>query len=327
MTNQNLASASPSVWAIVDQLRVVSCSFSKVVVAFSGGMDSTVALFLALLALNREKVLVCTVDWGPYFSRQARQNIEFIVKTLGVEHLYLPGQETIESVAKGGPACNLCTKKAKLGTIRNFFGADSLIIGGSNRSDSWGKRGIKLLDNTYSPLFELEKEDIWNIIHQFQIPIRRTGENKVREGCFLKHLYKPLVSSFHAQAVIESNQLLLDFVQQNHFPAEIANVKIIGPLKENIALVNLRPSVSPQIQSRISHELQGIAAIQKVIWVDKPLTLVARMNVGQYRNDEVRYWLHRGRIQPDFAWPVSIKWMPSTNRRLSTFQVVDVICN
>lgn len=47
----------------------------------------------------------------------------------------------MEEIMKTGPACNRCTKEAKLGTIRRYFGNRVLIVGGANQSDSWGKRG------------------------------------------------------------------------------------------------------------------------------------------------------------------------------------------
>ena len=63
--------------------------------------------------------------------------------------------------------------------------------------------------------------------------------------------------------------------------------------------------------------------IDTITWVDRPLTLVIRANPGLYRNFDSRYWIENGKIQPDFVQPVSFQWMPSTNRRLRTFQVVD----
>lgn len=309
---------------LLAEIREVAFRFRRVVVAFSGGMDSTVALFLALEALSRSRVVACTVDWGPYLPEKARENIAFLVAHFGVEHVYIPGQRTLEEIARGGPSCNLCTKKAKLGRIREHFGEGTLIIGGANKSDSWGHRGMKLLGDTFSPLFDLDKNDIATLAAYLGIPIRRIGENRVREGCYLKHLLKPLaVPLYHGKAVVESNALLLRLLDEASYRRDIANVTVIGPLSENIALVNVWPLPEDALRKRITEALSGIPELSRVVFVDAPVELFIRANPGIYRNDLSRFWLARGRIQPDFAFPVECVFLPSTNRRLRTFQVVD----
>ncbi len=309
--------------AIIAEIQQYASFYNQVVVAFSGGMDSTVALFLSLLAVGREKVQACTVDWEDYFPRRARENIDFLISHFHASHVYLPGKKVIEEVVRRGPACNLCTKKAKLGTIKKYFGDDALIIGGANQSDSWGIRGLKYVRNTYSPLFDFTKEEIFEIIQEMNIPIRRIGENRTREGCVLKHLYKPLASEFHARAVIRANALLLDSLHRDGFEAEIANVKIIGTLQTNTALINCRPLPDPLLRDSLTNLMATVKEIDSVYWIDRPVSLVVRANPGLYRNQESRYWIETGKLQPDFVQPITVRWMPSTNRRLRTFQVVD----
>lgn len=314
----------PSCTTILEEIREVASRFRRVVVAFSGGMDSTLALFFTIEALGRSKVLACTVDWGPYLPEKARENIALLVEHFGVEHVYIPGQHALEEVARGGPSCNLCTKRAKLGRIREYFKEGTLIIGGANKSDSWGHRGVKLLGDTFSPLFDLTKEDIAFFAERFGIPIRRIGENRVREGCYLKHLLKPLaVPDYHGKAVVAANALLLRLLDEASYPREIANVTVIGPLAENIALVNVFPLPEESLRKRIVDTLATLPELSRVVFVDAPVTLFIRANLGIYRNDLSRFWLSRGRIQPDFAFPVECIFLPSTNRRLRTFQVVD----
>lgn len=310
---------------LIAEIRAISVSFSKVVVALSGGLDSTVALFLSLLALGKDKVIACTVDWGEYFPEKARRQVLFLRDYFDVAHYFLPGKVTLEEIASGGPSCNLCTKKAKLGTIRNYFGNGVLIVGGANQSDSWGKRGTKFLFNTYSPLFDLEKEEIQNLASFFHLPVRRIGENSLREGCLMKHLLKPLVSPYHAQAVVKSNEMLWQVLNETGFERNIANVKIVGPLGRNQALINVQPLPPWHLREKIEDVLRKLPEIDEVIWIDEPVTLVVRANPGQYHNSETLFWLEKGRLQPDFAFPIKVKWMPSSNRRLRTFQVVECI--
>jgi uncharacterized protein len=311
---------------IIEEIREVASCFRQTVVAFSGGMDSTVTLFLACEALGRRNVVSCTVDWGPYLPRKARENIRFLVEHFGVEHIMLPGQSVLEEVAKGGPSCNLCTKRAKLARIREYFGEGTLILGGANKSDSWGNRGVKFLRGTFSPLFDLGKEAIAALAAFLGIPIRRIGEHAVREGCFLKHLLKPLASpSFHGQAVVEANERLLGVLDEAGYARDLANVAVVGPLRENIALVNVSPLPGEPLRTRILEGLSALPSLSRVVLVDGPLRLVVRANPGIYHNELSQFWLARGRIQPEFAFPVECVFLPSTNRRLRTFHVVDVV--
>lgn len=57
--------------------------FKKVVVAFSGGIDSTVVLYAALLALGKENVISVIVDSDLYSPGEFKQAIEFS-KSIGV---------------------------------------------------------------------------------------------------------------------------------------------------------------------------------------------------------------------------------------------------
>ncbi|MEN3185998.1 MAG: ExsB family protein [Atribacterota bacterium] len=310
---------------LIAEIRAISVSFSKVVVALSGGLDSTVALFLSLLALGKSKVIACTVDWGEYFPEKARRQVLFLRDYFDVSHCFLPGKSILEEIARGGPSCNLCTKKAKLGTIRNHFGNGVLIVGGANQSDSWGKRGMRFLFNTYSPLFDLEKEEIQSLASFFHLPVQRIGEHRLREGCLLKHLLKPLVSPYHTQAVVRSNEILWRVLNEAAFERNIANVKIVGPLRTNQALVNIQPLPPQRLREKIDDALSRLPEIDGVIWIDEPVTLVVRTNPGQYHNIDTLFWLEKGRLQPDFAFPIRVKWMYSSNRRLRTFQVVECI--
>ncbi|MGQ9472853.1 MAG: ExsB family protein, partial [Candidatus Caldatribacteriaceae bacterium] len=197
------------------------------------------------------------------------------------------------------------------------------IVGGANQSDSWGKRGVKLLGNTYSPLFEFQKEEIWKLAFFLNLPIRRVGENSFREGCIVKHLLKPLASPYHAEAVVKSNETLWRILDDSCWERNIANVKIIGPLGKNQALINVQPLPPFPLRERITREISSFPEIAEVIWVDEPLNLIVRTNPGQYHNPETLFWLEKGRLQPDFAFPIKVYWMPSSNLRLRTFQVVE----
>jgi len=295
----------------------------RVIIAFSGGMDSTVVLHLAKYALKREQVIAVNIDFGNYTYRKARENVKKIAGDLQIRLFTISGQDQQLKIMAGGPDCNLCTKRIKLGLIKNSF-KNHLILTGSNQSDSWGKYGYAYYDGYFAPLFYCTKNEIKNIADYLNIKIHRIGENKKREGCKLKHLLKPLVNfNYHGVAVDIANEILLEKLSKSGIDADKANVKIVGTLNENIALVNIYPLPDSKWLEEIRIQIANIKEIEECHIVDSPLELIIKANKGQFNNLRSRFWIENGRLKPDFAFPVKIKWLLTSNRKLKTFQVVD----
>ena len=215
---------------ILEEIRKASQG-KEIVVAFSGGLDSTVVSALAIKALGREKVEAITVSFGEYSYNKGLRNIQDISRALDLKLKIVQGKKEQERVLKKGPACNKCTRIAKLGRVKKEA-SGRLVLTGSNQSDTWGKRGLKLYDGFYTPLLELNKEEIRKIANYLDIEILQIGENKFREGCKLKHLLKPLAAPYyHGQAAAEANELLLSILEQEEYDSVLANVKIVGPFQ------------------------------------------------------------------------------------------------
>jgi len=294
-----------------------------IVVAFSGGLDSTVVSALAIQVLGREKVEAITVSFGEYSYSKSLKNIQSISKDLDLKLKIVQGKKEQERVLKKGPACNKCTRIAKLGRVKKEA-SGRIVLTGSNQSDTWGKRGLKLYNGFYAPLLELNKEEIRKIADYFDIKILQIGENKFREGCKLKHLLKPLAAPhYHGQAAAETNELLLSILEQEEYDSVLANVKIVGPLNKNIGLVNVSPLPEEKLKEKIIEELGKVKTLEKIEFLDKPIKLVIKANKGQFDNRHSRYWLEKGRLQPDFSVPIEVEWLLTTNKSLSTFQVID----
>jgi uncharacterized protein len=294
----------------------------EIVVAFSGGLDSTVVSALAIQALGREKVEAITVSFGEYSYSKGLKNIQSISKALDLKSKLVQGKTEQEQVLKKGPACNKCTRVAKLGKVKKEA-SGRLVLTGSNQSDTWGKRGLKLYNGFYAPLLELNKEEIRKIADYFDIKILQIGENKFREGCKLKHLLKPLaVPHYHGQAAAEANELLLSILEQEGYDSVLANVKIVGLLSKNIGLVNVFPLPGEKLKEKIIEELAKVKTLEKIDFLDKPIKLIIKANKGQFDNQHSRYWLEKGRLQPDFSVPIEVEWLLTTNKSLSTFQVI-----
>ncbi len=295
----------------------------EIVVAFSGGLDSTVVSALAIKALGREKVEAITVSFGEYSYSRGLRNIQDISRALDLKLKIVQGKKEQERVLKNGPACNKCTRIAKLGRVKKEA-SGRLVLTGSNQSDTWGKRGLKLYDGFYAPLLELNKEEIRKIADYLGIKILQIGENKFREGCKLKHLLKPLAAPhYHGQAAAEANELLLSILEEEGYESVLANVKIIGPLNKNIGLVNVSPLPEEKLKRKIIEGLKKVKTLEQVEFLDKPIKLIIKANKGQFDNQHSRYWLEKGRLQPDFSISIEVEWLLTTNKSLSTFQVID----
>ena len=299
----------------------------EIVVAFSGGLDSTVVSALAVQALGREKVEAVTVSFGEYSYSKGLRNIQDISRALDLKLKIVQGKKEQERVLKKGPACNKCTRIAKLGRVKKEA-SGKLVLTGSNQSDTWGKRGLKLYDGFYTPLLELNKEEIRKIADYLGIKILQIGENKFREGCKLKHLLKPLAAPhYHGQAAAETNELLLSILEEEGYESVLANVKIIGPLNKNIGLVNVSPLPEEKLKEKIIEGLKKVETLEEIVFLDKPTKLIIKANKGQFDNQHSRYWLEKGRLQPDFSVPIEVEWLLTTNKSLSTFQVIDYQIN
>jgi uncharacterized protein len=295
----------------------------KLYVAFSGGKDSSLVAILAKMALGGERVELVTVDWGPYTYERSREIVRNFAETYGLKHTFIPSNRMQEKVWRHGPSCNACTRDVKTVLVKRYA-QGHLVASGANASDSWGKTGLKVFDGVYSPLYRAGKKEINEMLKFLGLEVKKIGESAGREGCKLKHLLKMLINpDYHGRAVSVANEILLRVLEKHNFKPELANVKIIGPLSRNIALVNVKPLPPEKVMNEIVEKLSSEETIDGVIVVDGPMKLVVLASPAIYRNEESRKWIKEGRLQPEFAFPIEIEWRESKNNRLRTFQVID----
>jgi uncharacterized protein len=294
-----------------------------VIVAFSGGLDSTVVAALTRDALGADHVLLVTVNMGEYAYRRGNEIVLEVAESLGLRQRCLLGQFKQHRVQAAGPACNRCTREIKLGMVKAVSGG-RLVLTGANRSDTWGQLGLKVCNGYYAPLLDLGKPEIRALADAMAVRPPRIGEHPGREGCKLKHLLKPLVTpEYHGRAVARANEVVLTVLREAGVVPELANVKIIGPLGRNIGLVNVRPILQGVVRDRLIAALNDLKELDEVHVVDTPLTLVAKAGPAIFNDPHARYWIEHGRLAPDFATPITVDWRPTSNKRLGTFQVVD----
>jgi uncharacterized protein len=288
-------------------------------VGFSGGLDSTAVALLCREALGSGNVELVTVDYGKYTYEKSRKIVVDSAERMGLKHTFLYcGLQ--EKIWENGPSCNSCTRKVKLGTLRSYAHGRTIVTG-ANMTDSWGKTGLRMFDGIYSPLIDLDKNDIRKILERYDFKLVKIGESAGREGCKLKHLLKMMINpDFHGTTVARANETVLAMVDN----CELANVKIIGPLSRNIAVINVKPM--PVNIKEIALEVEKIPGISDVIVASEPLKLVIVSSPAIYRNADARHWVEKGTLQPEFAVPLEFEWHESTNNRLHTFQVVEARC-
>lgn len=306
---------------LIEEIRTTAAG-APVVVAFSGGLDSTVVAALARDALGSDQVLLVTVNMGEYAYARGNEIVLEVAESLGLRQRCLLGQYRQHRVQAAGPACNRCTREIKLGMVKAVSGG-RLVLTGANRSDTWGQLGLRVCNGYYAPLLDLEKPAIGALADEMGVRPPRIGENPGREGCKLKHLLKPLISpEYHGRAVAHANEVLLSGLREAGVAADLANVKIIGPLGRNIGLVNVRPLPPAGVRERLRAALAALPELNEVHVVDAPITLVAKASPAILNDDHARYWVEHGRLAPDFAAPIRVEWQPTTNRRLGSFHIV-----
>ncbi len=305
---------------VIEDIQKVAGS-RKIYVAFSGGLDSSVAAILAKMALGEDKVELVTTHFDFTYPKSVDIINEFATE-FDLKHTFVDGADWQKRIWRSGPSCNACTRGPKLQSVKGY--AHGLVATGAEAEDTWGQCGLKSYNGFYSPLFSLSRKDVKEIAKCLGIEPKKIGENSGREGCMLKHLLKMMASpKFHGSAVYKANTILMRFVEESNLIFSIANVKIIGPLSKNIALVNLKPDPGEGFKGKIREMISSVEEIHSVDVVDKPVTLEIMASPGIYNNERSRYWVERGRLAPDFAAPVSVKWKLSKNNRLTTFQVVN----
>ncbi len=290
-----------------------------VVVAFSGGMDSTLALLIAREVRN--DILAVHIDWGEFTYEDIRKRVKNIVKTFHIPLHVIYGEDKLKELAYRGISCNTCSRKIKLATIKEYY-PEAIIITGANKSDSWGKGGIYLNPPYLAPLKDFSKDIEEKILKErYGINDFHIGVHPEREGCILRHLWMPDRDGTKAPAAAEANKTLLQTLSQHHWNHYMANVKVIGSSKSIKLIVNVLPAPPESIRKDIEKQLSPIGPVH---WGDNIslLKVVINPSLDNPSGKEAIGHIIRSEIMNQ---SVEIEFIRSKTDFIRLFQVVDAI--
>lgn len=158
----------------VNKLKNIFLSMGKVIVAFSGGVDSTFLLKIGKDSLGKENVIAVTAT-SPLYPERELEFAKKMAKELGVRHLFVESNELkIEGFSKNPVnRCYLCKKELfselrKVGQEEGF----PFIVEGSTLDDDRDYRPGKIAINELgirSPLKEagFSKNDVREASREF----------------------------------------------------------------------------------------------------------------------------------------------------------------
>jgi uncharacterized protein len=189
----------------------------SVLVAYSGGVDSSFLLWAAAQALGADKVIAATAK-SPIYVEQNDEALCALPRSLGVKHVFLAARQLEDEIFVHNPQdrCYYC-KRGVIGTLGELARKEGIawIVEGSNRDDLGdyrpGERAVKESGGR-SPLREAElaKAEIRELAHRANL----SNWNKPAESCLAARFpYGTRITLEALKRVRESEAVLkgLDF--------------------------------------------------------------------------------------------------------------------
>lgn len=232
----------------LQKLKAILKSYPGVVIAFSGGVDSTFLLAVARRVLA-ERVIAVTVSSPLYPAAETRQACQ-LARKLGVRHKIIAGHEIRLPSFSANPRhrCYFCKHELFSRLIKIAAPHGYVVLDGSNRSDRVdfrpGRQAARELE-IVSPLelCGLEKEEIRKLSRRLGLP----NWNKPAMACLASRVpYGQRIDRSTLQRIAAAESYLKRFVPQpcrvrDYFPLariEVAEAKLPKILKARRRIVS-----------------------------------------------------------------------------------------
>jgi len=180
----------------IEKLKSILKSMERVVVAYSGGLDSSFLLKAAIDTLGKNNVLAVTACSKTYPSSEYRE-ARAVAKDIGAKQLIIRTDELNKPIFSANPVnrCYYCKKELfkKLNDIKRKYGMDA-VLDGTNLDDlkdiRFGMKAAREL-GVKSPL--VESKITKNDIRKFSKKMRLSTWNKPSFACLASRI------PFHAK--------------------------------------------------------------------------------------------------------------------------------
>jgi uncharacterized protein len=228
----------------------------SVLVAYSGGVDSSFLLWAAAQALGKEKVFAATAQ-SPIYVEQDDDALCELPRKLGIRHVFLAARQLEDEVFVHNPQdrCYYC-KRGVLGNLSERARKEGIawIVEGSNQDDLGdyrpGERAVKEI-GARSPLREagLTKTEIRGLARQAGLE----NWNKPAESCLAARFpYGTRITRQALKRVRESEAVLKELGFQSVRVRDYQTMARIEVAPEEIARL-----ASPEIAAKVAAALRA----------------------------------------------------------------------
>jgi len=206
----------------------------KIMVAFSGGVDSTFLLFKAINVLGASNVLAVT-SISELITKDEQQEAQNLATQFGARHELLKTEELslLEFATNSPQRCYYCKKElySKLFELGKKRGIETIVDGSNSDDDNDYRPGLKATREmgVRSPLKEagLNKSDVRNLSWQYNLPTW----NKPAAACLASRFpYGEKLEEGKIKKVEQSEKILkqMGFVNdlRVRFHGELARIEI-----------------------------------------------------------------------------------------------------
>jgi len=181
---------------------------SKVIVNFSGGKDSTVAVLETLKRYPKDEIMLCYQDTGADYL-ETQGHVEKIAAMLDLPLVTLKNSEDFWGLAERYgkfplPSTRYCTHKLKKDAVRNFvrknrpmFGDEVIIVTGLRREESLSRSKLsewalddhltirKQIVKFWAPCLDMKVKEVKDRIQAEGLPLHPCYDFSERCSCWL----------------------------------------------------------------------------------------------------------------------------------------------